>query len=152
MVDQLPDYIRAIESVDTRTGDHVPDRRSRKFVKRMIIAGATQGIICELLNIAPLTLTTHYKVELQAAHIANQRMAQVVFAKGLKGDITAAIFWLRSRAHWRDRDAAVIQDTGHRPYATVEERQLEDALTKAISNLRPVAEKQQHLSHDSTEQ
>jgi hypothetical protein len=151
MVEQLPAWLAVIERADApRPAEHVPDRSTRKFVRRMIVAGVTRLVIAELLNIDDAILAAHYKVELQAHHIANQRVAQVVFRKALAGDITAAIFWLKARANFRDRDQTLIMDDGRRPAPTIESKQLEAALTSAINNLRPVATvpKQQQISDD----
>ena len=42
----------------------------------------------------------------RAAAEANSQVAQTLFKKAIAGDTTAAIFWLKCRAGWRERGTA----------------------------------------------
>jgi len=120
---------------------HEPDRYTRKFVRRMVVAGFTQAEVAEQMGITPSALTHHYPVELKAHQVAVQRVSQVLYQKALRGDITAGIFWLKARAGWRDRDAAqiAVQANVHAPSRD----QIEDEATLIgkIEQLRPMAVK-----------
>ena len=89
---------------------HQPDDRSRNFVKAMASYGHTKEQIAEVLGLAKSTVVVHYRRELATGHIeANAQVAQSLFqiatAKGnVPQKVAAAIFWLKTRAGWRERD------------------------------------------------
>ncbi|HEY8066618.1 MAG TPA: hypothetical protein VIF40_18115 [Methylosinus sp.] len=78
----------------------------------MVEALASYGIphieIGTVIGIDPKTLRKHYGLELETAAIkANAMVAQSLFAKatskGITGpSVTAAIFWLKVRAGWKE--------------------------------------------------
>ena len=62
--------------------------------------------IAGVLGIDPKTLRRHYRDELKHGHVkANARVAESLYRKAT-GDgaqsVTAAIFWLKTRANWRE--------------------------------------------------
>jgi hypothetical protein len=62
--------------------------------------------IAGLIGIDPKTLSKHYRKELDFGHVrANAKVAENLFRKAT-GDgreaVTAAIFWLKSRARWKE--------------------------------------------------
>lgn len=116
---------------------HVPDRRTRKFVRRMVVAGIPQNAIAEMLDIDPNTLATNYPLEIKAINDAIQRVAAVLFRKALAGDTTAAIFYLKARAGWRDRDATQIAVQANVLAPSREQLDLEQDMIGKIEQLRP---------------
>ena len=118
---------------------HVPTPRTRKFVKRMCQAGIPQAAIAELLDISPQTLSVHYPVETKASNDAIQRVAAVLFRKALDGDTTAAIFWLKARAGWRDRDATQVNVQANVVTPSREQLDLEQDMIGKIEQLRPLS-------------
>jgi len=124
--------------VPAKRPNHNPDRWTRKFVRRMTVAGFTKAEVSEQLGITPDMLTYHYPVELKAHQVAVQRVSQVLFQKALRGDITAAIFWLKARAGWRDRDPlqVAVQANVHAP--SREQVESEQVLLGKIEQLRPL--------------
>lgn len=82
---------------------HEPTPESRDKVKALSAVGARHEDIALLLEISADTLTKHYRRELDLGRIeANAKMAQTLYRKGLDGNIVAAIFWLKTRAGWRE--------------------------------------------------
>jgi hypothetical protein len=87
-----------------------PTDDQRRQVKAMAAYGVPQGDIATVLNIDAKTLRKHFWVELQTGSIeANAKVAQSLFQratteKGSAG-VTAAIFWLKTRAGWREQQA-----------------------------------------------
>ena len=87
-----------------------PTDDQRRQVKAMAAYGVPQGDIATVLNIDAKTLRKHFWLELQTGSIeANAKVAQSLFQratteKGSAG-VTAAIFWLKTRAGWREQQA-----------------------------------------------
>ena len=69
--------------------------------------GIPETDIARVLGIDPKTLRKHYRDELDTGHIkANAKVAESLFRKALGNTpqaVTAAIFWLKCRAGWRER-------------------------------------------------
>lgn len=91
----------------------VPTAEDRKTVKAMSGYGIPEDEICKVIRnpqtgkaIDAKTLRKHFREELDsAAIIANSRVAQNLFAIATgsgKGAVTAAIFWLKTRAGWKE--------------------------------------------------
>ena len=80
-----------------------PTQAHRKIVRERAGFGVPQADIAAELGISVDTLSRHFAEEYKAGVAkANLRMARSLFAKGIKGDTTAMIFWLKTRARWRD--------------------------------------------------
>ena len=62
--------------------------------------------IARFLQISVDTLERHYREELDNALIvANSEVASILYKKAVKDeDLTAIIFWLKTRARWRTED------------------------------------------------
>ena len=66
--------------------------------------GTPQETIASILGIDPKTLRKHYREELDHALAqANATIGGALFNKARNGDIAAQIFWLKTRAKWRER-------------------------------------------------
>jgi hypothetical protein len=82
----------------------------RRQVKAMAGYGVPQDDIATVLTIDAKTLRKHFWVELQTGAMeANAKVAQSLFQRAVseKGSagVTAAIFWLKVRAGWREPTA-----------------------------------------------
>jgi hypothetical protein len=83
---------------------HEPTHTSRQLVKLHATIGTTQAVIADILGIDGKTLTKYYREELdQALAQANASVGGALFNKATKGDTTAMIFWMKTRAGWRER-------------------------------------------------
>lgn len=97
-----------------RTGDHkggtgkryIPTDEQRRSVRTMTAFGINQNEICAVLNITAQTLHRHYRTEIDRAQgEANARVARALFDMATKKDnVAAAIFWLKCRAKWSERE------------------------------------------------
>lgn len=79
----------------------------RAQVKAMAAYGVPQADIGLVIGCDPKTLRLHFQSELEtAAAEANAKVAQSLFKRATEGTgkeaVTAAIFWLKCRAGWRD--------------------------------------------------
>jgi hypothetical protein len=86
--------------------EHQPNEATRKQVDAMAGYGVPEAAIAKVLDIGIKTLGKYYRRELDTAHIrANTAVAQFLFKKATSDGpqaITAAIFWLKTRAGWKD--------------------------------------------------
>lgn len=82
---------------------HKPDDESRRIVKMLSAVGTRHEDIASKLDITDDTLRKHYRKELDEGRIeANASVAQTLFQQAKNGNTTAAIFWLKTRAQWRE--------------------------------------------------
>ena len=82
-----------------------PTDEDRKMVRTMAAYGVDQGQIAVRIGIrSPKTLRKYYREELDHGAIeANMRVAQSLFKMATSGNHpAAAIFWLKSKAGWKD--------------------------------------------------
>ena len=90
---------------------HVPTEKSRAEVKAFAMVGTPQDEIAKYIGVDRKTLTKHYRHELDTAMtMANAKVAQSLFQQATSGNTSAAIFWLKCRAGWVDKQA--IEHTG----------------------------------------
>jgi hypothetical protein len=85
---------------------HKPDPFLRRQVEAMAAYGVPEKDIACVIGIDPKTLRKHYRRELDTGAIkANSKIAESLYRKAL-GDgaqsVTAAIFWLKTRAQWKE--------------------------------------------------
>tara|TARA_R100001443_G_scaffold47628_1_gene60207 strand:+ start:3394 stop:3729 length:336 start_codon:yes stop_codon:yes gene_type:complete len=94
------------------------------MVKAMSGYGVPHEGISAVLGIAPKTLRAHYREELDRGHVeANVKVAESLFKKAT-GDggqaVTAAIFWMKTRAGWKE-SLTVESEVTHRFVARLPE-------------------------------
>jgi len=83
---------------------HAPSKESRQLVQLHATIGTQQSVIASILGIDPKTLRMHYREELDHAMAqANATIGGALFNKAKGGDTTAMIFWMKTRAGWRER-------------------------------------------------
>ena len=96
---------------------HKPDAANRRQVEAMAGYGVPEVDIARVLRIDPKTLRKHYRDELDGGHVkANAKVAENLFRKAT-GDgpqsVTAAIFWMKTRARWKETTVSeVTHDVG----------------------------------------
>jgi hypothetical protein len=85
---------------------HDPTPEQRKQVEAMASYGIPQEDIAKVIGICHVTLREHYRDELDSAQAkANAMVAQSLFKKATSDgtqSVTAAIFWLKTRAGWKE--------------------------------------------------
>jgi hypothetical protein len=88
------------------TAPHVPTEKTRAEVAALTSFGNTQDQIAAHIGISADTLYRHYKEELENSVVrANAKVAAKLFRKAVdQDDLGAQIFWLKTRARWRERD------------------------------------------------
>ena len=85
---------------------HEPTDKTRGEVVALVSFGNTQEEIAGHLGICEDTLAKYYREELDNSVVrANAKVAAKLFRKATEGDdLSAMIFWLKTRAKWREKD------------------------------------------------
>lgn len=82
---------------------HEPTSQNREIVRLHALVGTPQSMIAKVLGIDHTTLRKYYREELDLSGAqANATIGGVLYKKALSGDTTAMIFWLKTRAGWRE--------------------------------------------------
>ena len=96
---------------DGTQAGHEPTHAQRELVKLHATIGTRQDVIADIIGIDDKTLRKHYREELdQSAAQANAVVGGALFNKAKAGDTAAQIFWMKTRAGWKE--TAVIQHGG----------------------------------------
>src|SRR5438445_12407384 len=76
----------------------------REKVRHLAGLGVPQDDIAKIIGCAPKTLRKRFRDELdRGVAEANATIAGYLFAAAKAGNTTAQIFWLKTRANWRER-------------------------------------------------
>jgi hypothetical protein len=76
----------------------------REKVRSLASVGVRQDDIAKIIGCDPKTLRKHFRDELDRGTAeANAEIAGHLFATAKAGNVIAQIFWLKTRAHWRER-------------------------------------------------
>ena len=82
---------------------HRPDPALRRQVEAMAAYGIPEIDISRVVDVDPKTLRKHYRAELDLGETkANAQVAGFLFNAARNGNVTAQIFWLKTRAKWRE--------------------------------------------------
>lgn len=82
---------------------HLPNADTRNKVYMLSTVGTRHEDIASVLSITHDTLVKYYKEELDKGRIeANASVAETLFKQAKEGNTTAMIFWLKSRARWKE--------------------------------------------------
>lgn len=69
-------------------------------------------MIAQVLQIDVKTLYKYYRRELDTARdLANAQVGGALFNKALAGDTTAQIFWMKTRARWKEELAIDLKSS-----------------------------------------
>ena len=82
---------------------HEPTKATRDTVRLHAIVGTRHEMIAQVLQVDVKTLYKYYRRELDTARdLANAQVGGALFNKALAGDTTAQIFWMKTRARWKE--------------------------------------------------
>lgn len=80
-----------------------PTEEGRKLARTLSAVGIPFEDIAAKLEISSDTLVKYYKADLDAGRIdANAAIGQTLFQQAKNGNTAAAIFWLKTRARWKE--------------------------------------------------
>jgi hypothetical protein len=82
---------------------HIPDVAQKRQVEAMAAYGIPEEDIARVVGIDPKTLRKHYREEIDLGSVkANAQVAGFLFNSARTGNVTAQIFWLKTRARWKE--------------------------------------------------
>ena len=132
---------------------HEPTRDSRRLVEHHAATGTPHAAIAKLVGVSLNTLKKHYPEELELGLArANAVVSGTLFNEAKKGNITACIFWLKTRAGWRE--TSKIEHSGS---TSLEVKQLdatrlsEATLVELMAARAPMPERDEELGAASVE-
>lgn len=92
---------------------HSPTQEQRQLVQLHACVGTPHAQIGRILNLDPKTLRKYYREELDLGLAkANATIGGALFNKAKGGDTASMIFWLKTRAGWRERTEVSGPDGG----------------------------------------
>jgi hypothetical protein len=95
---------------------HQPTEATRQTVSLHATVGTRQEVIAEILGISVDSLQRHYRSELDTSREkANASVGGALFKKAMAGDTASMIFWLKTRAKWRETVDISNEDGSLRP-------------------------------------
>jgi hypothetical protein len=119
-----------------------PTDEHRKLVEQMAAFGIPLDQMVQMVsdrNGKPITVKTlrkHFKAELETGELkANTKVAQCLYKQATEGNVTAQIFWLKTRARWKESPQRVEltgKDGGpvEQKTTVVDEQQIKAAVSK----------------------
>ena len=85
----------------------VVNEAMRQKVRHLAGVGVRQDDIAKIVGCAPKTLRKRCREDLdRGVAEANAMVSGCLFASAKGGNVTAQIFWLKSRAHWHEKTVA----------------------------------------------
>lgn len=121
---------------------HAPTDRSRKQVERMAACGLSAQQIAHVLSTTAGEVKRHYEQELEHGTASvTARVGAALVRQALRGDVTAARFFLQSRARWSVPTAVELTGKDGGPVEVAETRKLVDGIVAMVEEQRQQAAK-----------
>jgi hypothetical protein len=116
-----------------------PTEEQRKLVQTMAAAGIQSEAICLVIGVSGKTLRKHYRAELDTAVTrANAMVASSLYMKAVKGNVVAQIFWLKTRAGWKEPERIQVQHSGAIGHYDLSKLST-DEIREIVAKLEPAA-------------
>ena len=94
---------------------HEPTDATRQTVQLHATVGTPQEDIARVLGIDSKTLRKYYRDELDLASAkANASVGGALFNKAKGGDTAAMIFWMKTRAQWKELNGLDVTSGGEK--------------------------------------
>lgn len=118
---------------------HIPSDETRKLVRTLAAVGITHEDIADKLEINSDTLVKYYRKELNDGRVdANANIGQKLYQQANNGNLQAQIFWLKTRARWKEVSQHEISGVDGSPIPVSVEIEFVDA--KPTKDEEPVSE------------
>ncbi len=92
-----------------------PTEQARHMVKKMTAFGIPMKNVADVIGVGVSSLQKHFKDELATGHTeANFMVANTLFQMAINGNVTACIFWMKTRLGWKDESPSDRGDAGKR--------------------------------------
>jgi hypothetical protein len=119
---------------------HKPDPAQRRQVEAMAAYGIPEVDIARVVGVDPKTLRKHYRDELDMGETkANAQVAGFLFNSARTGNVTAQIFWLKTRARWRETPTELRHSgsIARRDVAEMTDQELMDRIFELQDQIAP---------------
>ena len=94
------------ENNDVGRPPYIKTEEDSKLVEALAIAGVNQTLIAQIVKISEPTLRKNFRSQLDTSKArANAIISQALFKKAKDGNVVAQIFWLKTQAGWKERNA-----------------------------------------------
>jgi hypothetical protein len=104
---------------------HQPDPSQRRQVEALAAYGIPEIDIARVIRIDPKTLRKCYREEIDLGGTkATAQVAGFLFSAATNGNVTAQIFWLKTRARWKETASELLHSGA---VGTYDMSQLSDA-------------------------
>ena len=98
------------------TQAHQPTDETKKLARTLSAVGITYEDIAAKIGISSDTLVKYYKKELDDGRIdANSTVAKGLFQQAKNGNVAASIFWLKTRAGWKETQVQELTGANGNP-------------------------------------
>jgi hypothetical protein len=88
-----------------------PTEDQRELVKRAAACGLTNEQVANVLGVSEATVKKYFALELHtSSDKANMAVAGALFKSAMGGNVTAQIFWCKTRLGWRE--TTTLEHTG----------------------------------------
>ena len=130
---------------------HRPDIAQRRQVEAMAGYGVPEAEIAGLIEVDAKTLRKHYRRELDGGHVrANAKVAENLYRRATgegREAVVAAIFWLKTRAGWRETSVHEVSGRDGGPIETTEPnpRELARAILMVLATAKTDSATPAHL-------
>src|ERR1041384_3480580 len=98
---------------------HQAEPATRRQVEALAGYGVPEPDIASVIGIDAKTLRKHYRHELDHGHVkANAKVAENLYRKATgdgRESVIAAIFWLKTRARWKETTVNEVAGTNDPP-------------------------------------
>lgn len=95
---------------------HEPTDQQRSQVEAMAGYGIPHHDMARIIGITHKTLEKHYRDELDTGSAkATAKVAETLYRQAVNGNTGAAIFWLKARAGWREKQQVEHTGAGGEP-------------------------------------
>lgn len=96
-----------------------PTQKDREKVTSLAAVGIPQVDIATVLGIDTKTLRKHYRQELdESATKANGAVAGKLYSSAMSGNVSAQIFWCKTRMGWRETNKVELTGAEGGPVQT----------------------------------
>ena len=118
---------------------HKPDPAQRKQVETLAAYGIPAEDIARVVGIDPKTLRKHYRDELDLGETkANAQVAGFLFNAARNGNVTAQIFWLKTRARWKETPSEHHHVGAMVDLRALSDEELERMIRSSLQELGPI--------------
>jgi rhamnogalacturonyl hydrolase YesR len=94
-----------MEKSSMPTPRYKPTDETRALIQRCVVAGFDEATIAICAGIGETTLKKYYAKELrESANRANAAVVGALYKNAMEGNVSAQIFWCKTRLCWRETD------------------------------------------------